>query len=170
LSADCSPEHARRACADSLKRLKLECIELYQLYAVDHRVPIEDSVAALVDLQRREIRHIGVSNVSETELARARARSPRSSPSRTATISPRKVVRRSDRYLRRRWHCLYPVVSAGRGPAGQPGFSARRLPSAIMPLTMSAIVAQRPIDRQDHRPPHSARTVLSYLHVTLPFR
>jgi pyridoxine 4-dehydrogenase len=41
---DCRPEHLRRACADSLRRLKLERIELYQLHAVDHRIPIEDSI------------------------------------------------------------------------------------------------------------------------------
>jgi pyridoxine 4-dehydrogenase len=71
---DCRPEHLRRACADSLQRLRLECIEVYQLHAVDHRIPIEDSVGALVDLQREgKIRDIGVSNVSERELARARA-------------------------------------------------------------------------------------------------
>src|SRR5262249_139394 len=39
---DCRPEHLRRACAESLRRLRLERIELYQLHAVDHRVPIED--------------------------------------------------------------------------------------------------------------------------------
>jgi aryl-alcohol dehydrogenase-like predicted oxidoreductase len=71
---DCRPEHLRRACVESLKRLKVECIELYQLHAVDHRIPIEDSIGALVDLQREgKIRHIGVSNVSEKELARGRA-------------------------------------------------------------------------------------------------
>jgi pyridoxine 4-dehydrogenase len=71
---DCRPEHLRRACADSLQRLKLECIEVYQLHAVDHRIPIEDSIGALVDLHREgKIRHIGVSNVSERELSRARA-------------------------------------------------------------------------------------------------
>ena len=71
---DCRPEHLRRACADSLQRLRLECIDLYQLHAVDYRIPIEDSIGALVDLQREgKIRHIGISNVSETELARARS-------------------------------------------------------------------------------------------------
>jgi aryl-alcohol dehydrogenase-like predicted oxidoreductase len=70
---DCRPEHLRRVCADSLKRLRLDRIELYQLHAVDHRVPIEDSIGALVDLQREgKIRHIGVSNVLAAELARAR--------------------------------------------------------------------------------------------------
>ena len=71
---DCRPDHLRHACADSLKRLKVDCIELYQLHAVDHRIPIEDSIGALVDLQQEgKIRHIGVSNVSERELGRARA-------------------------------------------------------------------------------------------------
>ena len=71
---DCRPEHLRRACVDSLRRLRLERIELYQLHAVDHRIPIEVSVGALVDLQRDgKIHHVGVSNVSERELARARA-------------------------------------------------------------------------------------------------
>jgi aryl-alcohol dehydrogenase-like predicted oxidoreductase len=71
---NCRPEHLRRACADSLRRLRLERIELYQLHAVDHRIPIEDSLGALVDLQRDgKIHHVGVSNVSARELARARA-------------------------------------------------------------------------------------------------
>ena len=72
--ADCRPDHLRCACADGLRKLRLERIELYQLHAVDHRVPIEDSIGALVDLQKEgKIRHIGVSNVSERELARAGA-------------------------------------------------------------------------------------------------
>jgi pyridoxine 4-dehydrogenase len=73
-AVDCRPEHLRRVCADSLRRLRLDRIELYQLHSVDHRVPIEDSIGALVDLQREgKIRHIGVSNVSAADLSRARA-------------------------------------------------------------------------------------------------
>ncbi|MBV9377450.1 MAG: aldo/keto reductase, partial [Alphaproteobacteria bacterium] len=44
---DCRPERLRRACTESLKRLKVDCIELYQLHAVDQRIPIEDSIGAL---------------------------------------------------------------------------------------------------------------------------
>jgi pyridoxine 4-dehydrogenase len=54
--------------------LRLDRIELYQLHAVDHRVPIEDSIGTLVDLRcEGKIHHIGVSNVSAAELSRARA-------------------------------------------------------------------------------------------------
>ena len=70
---DCRPEHLRRACTDSLRRLRLERIELYQLHSVDRRVPIEDSIGILVDLQREgKIGYIGVSNVSAAELSQAR--------------------------------------------------------------------------------------------------
>ena len=69
---DCRPEHLRRVCSDSLKRLRLDRIELYQLHSVDYRVPIEDSIGTLVDLQREgKIGHIGVSNVSAAEMSRA---------------------------------------------------------------------------------------------------
>jgi aryl-alcohol dehydrogenase-like predicted oxidoreductase len=71
--ADGRPEHLRAACEGSLKRLRLERIDLYQLHAVDPTVPIEESLGALVELQAEgKIRHIGVSNVSVEELARAR--------------------------------------------------------------------------------------------------
>jgi pyridoxine 4-dehydrogenase len=70
---DCRPEHLRHVCEGSLKRLRVDRIELYQLHAVDHRVPVEDSVGTLVDLQREgKIHQIGVSNVSGAELSRAR--------------------------------------------------------------------------------------------------
>jgi pyridoxine 4-dehydrogenase len=72
-AVDCRPEHLRQVCEESLKRLRLERIELYQLHTVDYRVPIEESLGALADLQREgKIGHIGVSNVSAAELARAR--------------------------------------------------------------------------------------------------
>jgi aryl-alcohol dehydrogenase-like predicted oxidoreductase len=69
----CRPERLKRCCEDSLRRLRLERIDLYQLHTVDPRVPIEDSVGALAELQQEgKIRHIGVSNVSGEELERAR--------------------------------------------------------------------------------------------------
>ena len=66
------PEHLREACEGSLRRLKLERIDLYQLHCVDGQVPLEDSIGALADLQREgKIRHIGVSNFQRDEVVRA---------------------------------------------------------------------------------------------------
>jgi pyridoxine 4-dehydrogenase len=70
---DGRPEHLKRALDGSLTRLKLECIDLYQLHAPDSKVPFADSVGALADGQRAgKIRHIGVSNVSVKQLEEAR--------------------------------------------------------------------------------------------------
>ena len=66
------PDRLKRCCESSLLRLKLERIDLYQLHTVDPRVPIEDSVAALAELQEEgKIRHIGLSNVTVEEIERA---------------------------------------------------------------------------------------------------
>lgn len=66
------PDRLKRCCESSLLRLRLERIDLYQLHTVDPKVPIEDSVAALAELQEEgKIRHIGLSNVSVEEIERA---------------------------------------------------------------------------------------------------
>jgi pyridoxine 4-dehydrogenase len=71
---DARPERLKECCEGSLRRLRLERIDLYQLHSPDPRVPLEDSVGALKELQDEgKIRHIGVSNVSVEELERARA-------------------------------------------------------------------------------------------------
>ena len=71
---DGRPEHLKEACEGSLRRLRLERIDLYQLHSPDSQVPLEDSLGALRELQEEgKIRHIGVSNVSGEELERARA-------------------------------------------------------------------------------------------------
>ena len=68
------PERLRECCEGSLRRLKVDRIDLYQLHAPDPKVPLEDSLGALKELQDEgKIRHIGVSNVSVEQLERARA-------------------------------------------------------------------------------------------------
>jgi pyridoxine 4-dehydrogenase len=70
---DGRPEHLREACEGSLRRLGLERIDLYQLHRPDPKVPYEESVGALKELQEEgKIRHIGVSNVDLEQLATAR--------------------------------------------------------------------------------------------------
>jgi len=71
--ADGRPEKLKQDLEGSLKRLRLERIDLYQLHAVDPKVPLEVSLGALADLQRAgKIRHIGVSNFNVNQLERAR--------------------------------------------------------------------------------------------------
>jgi pyridoxine 4-dehydrogenase len=68
----CRPDQLRRACEASLRRLRLERIDLYQLHTVDPAVPFADSVGALAELrQEGKIRHVGLSNVSAGQLVEA---------------------------------------------------------------------------------------------------
>jgi len=74
---DGGPEHLRAACEASLRRLRLERIDLYQLHAPDPGVPLEESVGALDELRREgKIRHIGLSNVNTAELRDIRKIAP----------------------------------------------------------------------------------------------
>jgi len=67
------PEHLKQAVEMSLKRLRLERIDLYQLHTIDPKVPMEASLGALKEMQDAgKIRHIGLSNVSPEEIVRAR--------------------------------------------------------------------------------------------------
>jgi pyridoxine 4-dehydrogenase len=63
------PEHLRSACEGSLRRLRLDRIDLYQLHRIDSKVPAEDQLGALKDLQTQgKIRHIGLSEVSVRQI------------------------------------------------------------------------------------------------------
>jgi aryl-alcohol dehydrogenase-like predicted oxidoreductase len=70
---DGRPEHLREALEGSLKRLRLDRIDLYQFHTPDPRVPFERSVETLAKLREAgKIRHLGLSNVDVDQLARAR--------------------------------------------------------------------------------------------------
>jgi len=71
------PDHLREACDGSLRRLGLEQIPLYQLHRPDPKVPLDDSLGALVELKEQgKIRHIGLSNVNERQLRQAEQLTP----------------------------------------------------------------------------------------------
>jgi aryl-alcohol dehydrogenase-like predicted oxidoreductase len=66
------PEHLRSACEGSLRRLRLQRIDLYQLHRIDPKVPAEDQLGTLKDLQAQgKIKHIGLSEVSVPQIQHA---------------------------------------------------------------------------------------------------
>jgi aryl-alcohol dehydrogenase-like predicted oxidoreductase len=74
---DGRPQTLKDTCAQSLRRLRTERIDLYYLHRWDKQVPIEDSVGALADLVRAgQVRYIGLSEVSKATLLRAHAVHP----------------------------------------------------------------------------------------------
>jgi pyridoxine 4-dehydrogenase len=67
------PDHLRSACEGSLRRLKLERIDLYQLHRIDPKVPADDQLGTLKELQAEgKIKHIGLSEVNVGQIQHAR--------------------------------------------------------------------------------------------------
>ena len=76
-STDGSPENARRACEASLKRLRIDCIDLYYQHRVDPQVPIEETVGAMAELVAEgKVRYLGLSEASADSIRRAHAIHP----------------------------------------------------------------------------------------------
>ncbi|MGL6340132.1 MAG: aldo/keto reductase, partial [Waterburya sp.] len=72
--ADARPESLRKSVEASLKRLKCDRIDLYQLHRPDSKVPLAESIGALAQLkQEGKIRHIGISNVTLEQIEEARS-------------------------------------------------------------------------------------------------
>ena len=70
---DGRPEKLRADLEGSLKRLKLDCLHVWQLHAPDPKVPFEDQVGVLADARRQgKVRHVGLSNVTVKQLEKAR--------------------------------------------------------------------------------------------------
>jgi aryl-alcohol dehydrogenase-like predicted oxidoreductase len=74
---DSRPEHIRRVVEGSLRRLRLEAIDLYYQHRVDPEVPIEDVAGAVKDLiQQGKVKHFGLSEAASTTIRRAHAVQP----------------------------------------------------------------------------------------------
>jgi aryl-alcohol dehydrogenase-like predicted oxidoreductase len=75
--ADGRPDHMRKCCEASLKRLGVETIDLYYVHRIDPTVPIEDTVGAMADLVRQgKLRHLGLSEAAPATLRRAHKTHP----------------------------------------------------------------------------------------------
>jgi aryl-alcohol dehydrogenase-like predicted oxidoreductase len=74
---DGRPEYVRSACDASLKRLGVDCIDLYYQHRVDRNVPIEETVGAMADLVRQgKVRYLGLSEAGAKTIRRAHAVHP----------------------------------------------------------------------------------------------
>lgn len=151
------PDHLRRALEGSLKRLRLERIDLYQLHARDPSVPFAESMGALAELQRAgKIRHLGVSNVSLAELDEAQRVARIVSVQNEYNVGDRSSDAVLDACERAR-HRLYSMVP----PWGQPARSAAPRSSAAHrgPVcrdagSSRARMAPRPLARHASDPWH----------------
>jgi pyridoxine 4-dehydrogenase len=143
------PEHLRAACEASLRRLKLERIDIYQLHAPDPQVPLDESVGALAELQSEgKIRHIGLSNVSVNELCQAQRIAPIVSVQNRYNFSDRSsedVLAECEKgglaFLP--WHPLAAGGDAAGG--GALGRVARRRGATPMQVAIAWLLARSPV-------------------------
>lgn len=146
---DGRPEYLRQQLELSLRHLRLERIDLYQLHRIDPKVPVEESLGALKDAQSQgKIRHIGLSEVSVAEIERARKT--------VSIVSVQNLYNLSDRqhepvleYCRRHNIAFIPwfPVAAGelarsRGPLDR---AARRHGVSMAQLSIAWLLHHSPV-------------------------
>jgi pyridoxine 4-dehydrogenase len=118
---DGRPEHLREACEGSLRRLRLDRIDLYQLHRVDPKVPLEESLGALADLRTEgKIRHVGLSNFTVERIERARRVVPIVSVQNRYNLTDRRSESVVD-YCERHGFAFMPWAPIAAGDLAAPG-------------------------------------------------
>lgn len=118
---DARPEHLRRAVENSLRRLRLDRIDLYQLHAPDPAVPIEDSVGALSRMRDEgKIRCVGVSNFDVAQLERVKGIVPIASVQNQYNVLFRKESEAVVGWCERAGAAFIPWQPIARGELDEP--------------------------------------------------
>jgi len=132
------PEHLRKACEGSLKTLKLERIEVYQLHRIDPALPAEDQLGTLKDLQTQgKINHIGLSEVSVAQIKHARTIVPIVSVQNRYSVADRAAEDVLE-YCERESIGFIPWFPLGAGKLAAPGGKLERT-AAAMKITNSQL-------------------------------
>jgi pyridoxine 4-dehydrogenase len=132
------PEHLRKACEGSLRRLKLERIDLYQLHRIDPAYPAEDQLGTLKDLQTEgKIRHIGLSEVSVAQIKHARTIVPIVSVQNRYSLADRTAEDVLE-YCERETIGFIPWFPLGAGELATPGGKFART-AAELKITTSQL-------------------------------
>ena len=143
------PEYIRQCVEMSLRRLKVERIDLYQLHRIDPKVPAEETLGALKDLQKQgKIRHVGLSEVTPQEIEKARKILPVVSVQNEYNIGNRKSEK-SLEYCEKNglgfipW---YPVAAGGLAKPGGPlDEAAKRHGATVAQLALAWLLHRSPV-------------------------
>jgi pyridoxine 4-dehydrogenase len=143
------PEHLRKACEGSLKRLKLERIDLYQLHRIDPAYPAEDQLGTLKDLQSQgKIRHIGLSEVSVAQIKHAKTIVPIVSVQNRYSLADRTAEDVLE-YCERENIGFIPWFPLGAGelaaPAGKLARTAEELKITTSQLALAWLLWRSPV-------------------------
>lgn len=113
---DGSPKYIKQAVEESLKRLKIETIDLYYAHRVDPLIPIEETVAAMADLVKEgKVRYLGLSECSPESLKKAHAIHPISALQSEYSLLTRDVEKELLPLTRELGITMIPFSPLGRG-------------------------------------------------------
>jgi pyridoxine 4-dehydrogenase len=143
------PDYLRQCVEMSLRRLKVERIDLYQLHRIDPKVPVEESLGALKEFQKAgKIRHIGLSEVSPEEIARAGKTVPIVSVQNQYNLSDRrheKVLK----YCEQHHMAFIPWFPVAAGKLAQPGGvldqAAKQRHASVAQLSLAWLLFHSPV-------------------------
>jgi pyridoxine 4-dehydrogenase len=143
------PEYLKTCVDKSLKRLQLDRIDLYQLHRIDPKVPEEESLGALKEMQDAgKIRHIGLSEVSPEQIARARKVVPIVSVQNRYNVEDRKWEKTLD-YCEKEGLGFLPwfPVGGGRGlPSGNALETvAKARNTTVYPVALAWLLQRSPV-------------------------
>jgi pyridoxine 4-dehydrogenase len=121
------PRHLRRQCEGSLKRLRVDHIDLYQLHRIDPEIPLEDQVGTFSELRDEgKVRHVGLSEVGVEEIRRAREIVPIVSVQNRYNLADREWEETLD-YCEREGIAFIPWYPLAAGPLAEEGGPAARI-------------------------------------------
>ena len=143
------PEYLRQCVEMSLRRLKTDTIDLYQLHRIDPKVPAEETLGALKDLQTQgKIRHIGLSEVTVEELEHAQTIVPIVSVQNLYNLTDRKAEALLD-------HCtekgigFIPWFPVAAGDLAKPGGvldeAAKKHDATVAQLALAWLLKRSPV-------------------------
>jgi pyridoxine 4-dehydrogenase len=143
------PEYLRQCVEMSLRRLKLERIDLWQLHRIDPKVPVEESLGAIKELQKQgKIRHVGLSEVSSKEIERAKKTVPIVSVQNQYNIGDRKYET-TLKYCETNELGFIPWFPVAAGQLARPGgpldAAAKRHHATVAQLSLAWLLHHSPV-------------------------
>jgi pyridoxine 4-dehydrogenase len=143
------PEYLRQCVEMSLRRLKVERIDLYQLHRIDPKVPVEESLGVLKDFQKAgKIRHIGLSEVSPAEIDQAGETVKIVSVQNQYNLSDRRHEK-TLKYCEQHHLAFIPWFPVAAGKLAQPGGPldavAKRHKATIAQLSLAWLLHHSPV-------------------------
>jgi pyridoxine 4-dehydrogenase len=143
------PEYLRQCVEMSLRRLKVERIDLWQLHRIDPKVPVEESLGAIKELQKQgKIRHIGLSEVTPADIERAQKTASIVSVQNLYNISERKYESTLE-FCEKRNLGFIPWFPVAAGALARPGgpldTAAKRHNATVAQLSIAWLLHRSPV-------------------------